>query len=287
VIAALAVYAAGPAAAQRQVDERFAVRPDGMIRIHNLVGSVKVSGWTRDSIAVTGMVFETKTDRFEIHTGEGGTKLGIWDSSEQGLKPSHLEIRVPARSNVWVKTAGAEIVVFGVNGGVDLYSVSGNIHIEGAPREVYAESMGGGVTIAADTRSVRAKSGSGAIRLRGALTDLTATTVSGAIDVEGERVQRARFESVDGDIRWIGGFENHASLDFTSHAGAIEFALPSSAAAEFMVNTFEGGFDDRWGVKVVQGGSKLKGKELRFTIGAGGASVYVRTFKGPVVLRRG
>jgi hypothetical protein len=37
---------------------------------------------------------------------------------------------------------------------------------------------------------------------------------------------------------------------------------------------------------VEQGGSKLKGRELRFSIGDGSATVVARTFKAPVIVRR-
>jgi hypothetical protein len=286
---ALAVTAVGRAQLQgqeRSLNERVPVNPDVMIRIHNMVGSVRVRAWDRDSIAVTGTVNETKLDRFQIHAGGAGTKLGIWDSNSEGLGPSHLQIMVPTRSTVWIKTASATIDVTGVRGGLDLYSVSGDIAIAGTPREVYAESMGGRITLSAETRSARIKTGSGAISLGGNLVDVTATTVSGPVDIDGPDIERGRIESVDGRITWRGAFMNHASLDFTSHAGPIEFVLNRQASASFTVSTFEGRLDDQWGLRVQQGGSKLKGRELRFSIGDGSATVVARTFKAPVIVRR-
>ena len=283
----LAFAALEPLAAQeRRIQEKVAANPDVMVRIHNMVGSVRVRAWDRDSIAVTGTVFETRLDRFEIHSAGAGAKLGIWDTSSEGLGPSRLEIMVPLESTVWIKTASATIDVAGVRGGLDVYSVSGDINITGAPREIYAESMGGKITLAADLRSARIKTGSGAITMSGVLIDVTATTVSGNVDIDGDGIQRGRVESVDGRIRWQGAFAPRASLDFTSHAGPIELSLHPDASADFTVNTFEGGLDDQWGLRVQQGGSKLKGRELRFKIGAGTATVLVRTFKATVTIRR-
>jgi hypothetical protein len=285
-VALCALACAIPAAAQRPIDERLAVQPDAMIRIHNMVGSVRVIGWHHDSIAVTGTASETKLSRFELHTSRAGTKMGIWDTGEQGLGPSHLEIRVPAQSSVWIKTASASIHVSAVTGGLDLYSVNGVIRIEGQPREVYAESMGGDVTVHADTRSARIRTGSGAVSLAGSLLDVSATTVSGNADIDGDGIRRARIESVDGRIVWRGAFDEHASIDITSHAGPVEFVMPAHAGAEFVVNTYEGQLHDGWGVRIEKGGSRLKGAELRFALGTASATVWVRTFKADVRLRR-
>jgi len=286
VLAVLGVLAdAAPAGAQRRIDERRALRPGGMIRIHNMVGSVRVTAWDRDTVAVMGVVRETKQESFAFGAFGDGAKLGIWDATGD-IGPSDFEVRVPATSSVWVKTASADVIITGVTGGVDVYSVTGSLRIEGRPREVYAESMAGDVSVEAETRSVRVRTANGGIRLAGALLDVTATTVSGTLELAGDRVQRARFESVDGIIRWNGPFERHASLDFITHSGAVEFTLPDAAAADVVFNTFEGNLDDRVGLRVRRSGSKLKGSEFQFTLGPGGASVSVRTFKANLLLRK-
>jgi hypothetical protein len=272
--------------AQRSIDERVPASPSGYIRIHNMGGSVRVTAWDRDTIAVTGSVWETKSDRFEIHSGEGGAKLGLWNDTGGPVRPSTFEVRVPRGSHVWVKTGSADIAIEGVRGGVDLYSVTGRITLTGDPREVFAESMGGGIDITANTRSVRATSASGDIAVRGAIADASVRTVSGDLLIEGIQFERGRFESVEGDIRYTGEIGRSSLLDFVNHSGAVEFILPPKVAADFVVSTFEGGLDDRYGVRAESRQSKLKGTELTFTIGGGGGHVTVRNFKGRVVLRR-
>lgn len=287
ILALTGILLAAPAAAQRKIDERFPAPHEGFVRITNMVGSVKVTGWDQDSIVITGTVSDTKANPFGVGRVPNGTKFGIWDTGEKEMKPSHLLVRVPAASPVWVKTASAEITVEGVTGGLDLYSVSGPITVTGSPRELTAESMGGGIDVAVSSRVVRAKTASGDIAIRGAIVDATATTVSGKLRVEGSRFERGRFESVDGDIRYLGEIGRFSGLDFVNHSGAVEFVLPPNVVAAFTVNTYEGALDDRYGVRVSTGGSKLKGKVLTFTIGGeGGGAVDVRTFKGNVILRR-
>lgn len=277
-----------PASAQtqRQLNERVAFRSGGYVRIHNLAGSVHVIGWDRDSVVVTGTVWETKSDRFMMGASEGGVKMGLWDPDAAAVKPSTLQVRVPRGSHVWIKTGSADISVDGVLGGVDVNSVTGRITVGGTPREVFAESMGGAIDVATNTRTVRVTTASGNISLRGAIVDASARTVSGGLSVASGEFERGRFESVDGDILYSGDIGRGSWLDFINHSGAVEFILPEVAAAEFMISTFEGGLDDRYGVRVTHGGNKLKGREMSFTLGGGGGHVAVRNFKGLVVLRR-
>jgi len=284
VLILLASGAAPPAAAQRQLNERFAASPNGHIRIQNLVGSVTVTGWTRDSVVVTGAVAETGTDRFEVHRGNGGAKMGFFGTATD-LAPSHIDVRLPEGTQLWIKTASADVVVRGMTGGLDVYSVSGRIDVAGTPREVFAESMTGAIEVAADTRTVRAKSASGDITVRGEVSDVVATTVSGGVTAEGSAFERGRFESVEGDVRYLGEIPRGGWLDFINHSGTVEFVVPRSTAAAFEVTTFEGGFDDRIGVRAASGGNDLKGRRLTFTMGGGGSTVTVRNFKGPTILR--
>jgi DUF4097 and DUF4098 domain-containing protein YvlB len=276
--------AAAPVRGQRTLDERYAAAPSGFIRIHSIVGSVRVTGWDSDSVAVTGTVSETKLDRFEVHGAYEGSKMGFFGEGTQ-LKPSHLEVRVPAGSQVWVKTASADVTVTGVTGGVDVYSVSGRLEVGGTPREVFVESMGGAVRVAADTRTVRARTASGDITVAGAVTDVIATSVSGRVTAEGGAFERGRFESVDGDILFAGEIRRGSWLDFINHSGAIEVVVPRATSADFALTLFEGGFQDEFGVRPTYGGNKLKGQQVGFTLGAGGAHVTVRNFKGRTILR--
>ena len=280
----LLLVTAAPAAAQRKVHERFAAAADGPIRIQNIAGSVKVTGWQHDSVAVIGLVHEAPGERFKIFRGEGGVKIAVWDATSEKVPPSELEIFVPARSQVWVRTASAWIAVGGVSGSVDVNSVSGVIDIAGSPRELFAESMAGDLVLDVRTAVLRAKTLTGRIMMRGAVTDASATSIGGNITIEGA-FERGRFESVDGDVRYIGGLSRTAVLDFINHAGAVELLLPAATAADFVVSTHEGTLDNEFRVPVRNVGSKLKGSELRFTTGAGGATVNVRTFRGRVVVR--
>lgn len=282
---ALLVVTALPASAQRSIAERFAAAPDGFVRIQNIAGSIKLIGWNRDSIAITGKVNDTPAERFEVHRGEDGVKLGLWDTSVERAEPSDIEVRVPARSRIWIRTGSASVFVDGVTGTLDVNSVGGDIDVRGAPAEVFAESMTGRLTLDVRTSVARAKTVTGAVLLRGAITDATATSVSGNVLIEDAAVQRGSFESVDGELRFVGQLRRGASLDFVTHAGAVEFLLPAATDAEFAFSTYEGGLRSEFKAPVRTSRSKIKGSEQSFVLGQGGAHVNVRTFRGRAIIR--
>ncbi|MGQ0815975.1 MAG: DUF4097 family beta strand repeat-containing protein [Gemmatimonadota bacterium] len=273
--------------AQRKLNERRAVVPSGFVRVFMLSGSVTVIGWDKDSLLVTGIVYEAPGDRFAVGVTPKGAKLGMWSEFETGLKPSHIVVRAPHRSQVWVKTTSADIDVRGLSGAVDLFSVSGSVSVRGAPREIYAETMGGGIRIAANTAVARLKTAGGALQVAGSITDLTAVTVSGAIDVARTQYRQARIESVDGDIRYAGAIPGNSGLELINHAGAIELAMPRDVAADFALSLYSGELEDDFGVAAKFNNPKLKTRTLSFTLGEkSSARVTLRSFKGRVAVRK-
>lgn len=281
--ALLAVHA--PLSAQRVLNERRAAPPTGSIRIHHQAGSLRLIGWDRDTIAVTGTVHERGNDRFYMGVSPQGSKMGIWAFESDSLPPSHLEVHVPRGSSVWIKTVGADVDIDGVTGGVDVLSVAGGIEVTGSPRELYAETMGGRISADVTTRSARLKSASGPIDMRGRIADAAAHNVSGTITVRGGSIEHGRFESVDGDIRYAGAVPRSAGLDFVNHSGAVHISLPADARADLFVTTYDGKLENAFKTRILQASNRFKGEEYTFALNGGGAHVTVHTFSGAVVLQ--
>lgn len=285
-LAGIAILLAhGDAAAQRVIDERLPVPPQVHVRVQNMAGSVKIVGWNRDSVVVTGTVNDTPAERFTVARDDGAVTIGLWDPGVASARPSDIEVRVPAGASVRVRTGSAGIFMGGVAGSVDATSVGGDIEITGAPADAFIESMTGTVVLDVRTKSLRARTVTGPMRIHGTIVDVTATSVSGNILVEDADVGRGTFESINGELRLVGRLRADAVLDFVTHGGAIEFLLPATTDATFLVGTYEGSVLNEFGVPVRTSASKIKGSEHGFTLGTGGARVTVRTFRGRVVVR--
>lgn len=282
-----ALMTSAPAAAQRQVNERFWVAPDGYIRLFNQVGSIRVQGWDKDTLAIMGTINLPPDGEYHRSPGKQGAKVSVWGPNAVGALPSALVIYVPRRSQVWIKTQDARVEVNEFNGGLDIVSVTGSVEVAGAPRELYVESMGGEVNLAVSTRSARVKTASGKVTLRGVIEDATVSTVSGAVFAIDTRVRQGRFESLEGAIQYAGDPIGPSVLEFINHSGTVELVLSPKAAGSFAVSTIEGTFRDEYGLRVTHGVGKLKGRELSFTLGAEhDTEVSIKTFKGAVIVKR-
>lgn len=283
-ILATLVAAVSPSAAQSRVDRpvsvdrRFPIDRDAYVKIYLLDGEVLVTGWEKDSIAVTGTV-----ESGQLFSGGRGksAKLGLWEGPGSG----RLDVKVPASATVWVKSESAAVSVSGIAGGVDVYSVTGEIRIGGSPRQLYAESMGGDVVVEASAPSVRAKTAAGKIIFRGRAEDLLLSTVSGAIEAAAVSPPlRARLETVTGGVLWEGDVERGGSLDFQTHSGAVDLSFPRSLDAEVSVSTVKGSISGKPGPAAASE-APLRGPTVDILAGAGGARIGIRTFSGDVTFR--
>lgn len=268
------------AAAQQKIALKRPIAPAGYVRIMNMAGTVRILGWDRDTVAVAGLA-EPGVGRLLFYGDGDVAKLGF---EEQAEGSADLEIHVPRRSTVWVKTASADIEVSGVTGRLDLYSVSGPIRVSGQMRQVYAESMGGNIDLNVSAPSIRAKAGGGSVILRGDGEDVALSTVDGSMSISGQRLQRGRFESISGNILFEGDVERGGSTSFQSHSGTVELRLPARSSVDFLLNTYEGEIRSDFAIPKARG--KLRGRELAFSSGPGGADVSVRTYSGSILVRK-
>ena len=282
--AAAITFASSPVLAQKKVERKIPLGMEGALRIVNMVGSVVVHGWGKDTVMVRGTL--GAGDNFYMGGGYTGAKMFVEAVNDRDPKPARLEVWVPARVRLWVKTATANIDVSGVDGGLDLYVVSGTIDVTGNPHELNAEAIDGDIHITGSPPWVRAKSATGTIVFQGASSDAAFSTVSGAVKVDGGVFERTKIETVTGNINFSGRLDRSGAFDFDTHSGTIDIAIPDKTAASFSVVTIAGGITNNVSKSSPIPGRFGRGAELTMDTSGGGAKVSVRTFKGPVTLRR-
>jgi DUF4097 and DUF4098 domain-containing protein YvlB len=273
-----------PASAQQTIERGHSATADPYVRIYvGSSGTVSVSGWDRDSVDVSGTADEA-AGPFDIGGGADAMKMGLW-AEDNPDAIADLRIRVPAGATVWLKVVGASVDVSGVTGGLDVYSVTGDVRVEGSPREVYAETMAGKVDILGSSSSVRAKTANGSITFRGESDDVSLNTVSGKLTVAVPLLKRGRFETVTGDVYFEGDLDRGSSTTFQTHSGGVELRLPRDAGADVSVTTVEGTLQNDFGPQ--RSRDDMSGREIQLEIGAGGAAVTIHTFSGAISIRKG
>jgi hypothetical protein len=282
-----AIAAAPPLGAQQKVNQRFSVTPTASIRIFGDVGNLRIIGWDRDSVALTGTLpAGARLDASRGgQTGKPAPGMKLYVEVARAPAPdAKLELRVPARARVWAKSGTADVEVTGLTGGLDLNIVGGSARIACSPSELQVESMDGSVTIEGSPAWLRAKTATGDIILRGGSEDAGLSTVSGAVRVGEGRFERAKLTSVTGPIVFAGELARGATLDIDTHGGPIELRLPPRLDAEFDVATVTGSIENTLTARRPIAGREGRGMELGFTSGIGRARILIRSFKGNISL---
>jgi len=312
---AVLLLAAGSAGAQQRVDQRKATGATGVVEIHNVAGSVRVVGWNRNEVHVTGELGRG-TDRLDL-ADEGGRLVVrvVLPRRGRDSRGSDIEVRVPARKTVNVHTVSADIDVREVAGTVEARAVSGQVAVRGRPREVIVQSRSGGVVFDGQTEHVNAQSVSGDVRVGGTVREMVEAsavsgnvavtaaangvransvsgnvevgsasgraevgTVSGDLRLTGRRLHGA-FQTVSGNIFVSGDLARDGTTTFNTHSGDVELRVSSGTSAAVDVTTFSGDIvNDVSGAKV----TRSTRREQRFTVGRGEARVSLRTFSGDV-----
>src|ERR1700730_15213066 len=234
---ALLLYAT-PAAAQKKVERKIPLGMEGALRIANMVGSVIVHGWNKDTVMVRGTL--GAGDNFFMGGGYNGAKMFVEPTNDRDPKPTQLEVWVPSRVRLWIKTATASIDVSDVTGGLDLYVVSGTIDVRGDPHELNAEAIDGDIHVVGSPSWLRAKSATGTITFQGASSDVGLSTVSGPIKVDGGVFERTKIETVTGNITFAGKLDRGGTFDFDTHSGNVDIGIPEKLGASVSAVTLAG-----------------------------------------------
>jgi hypothetical protein len=283
-IASLLLACAMPAALSAQAPLRRgrSIAPDAAVRIFNLAGTIRVTAWERDSIDVTAVVPEGAGE-FLFGGGSAGVKLGISPPPAAETFPgSLLEVKVPARARVWVKTESAEVLVSGLTGPLDLSSVSGRIVVTGSPSELAAESMDGGIDVRVTSPLVRLKTAGGTIVLRGQVEDATISTVSGAATAVVTGLARSRMEAVSGHLTFDAELLPGGNYSLESHSGDIDIRLPTTFNGAVDLTAMEGRVVNTLTRSPVHSSNRGRGETASFGGGAAASDLVARTFKGTI-----
>jgi hypothetical protein len=273
---------------QQKIDVRRAVTRDVYVRLNGAFASLRVTGWQKDSVVMTGSL--PKEARFEPAMGgaASGPATGVkfYVEGPMGTNASgSLELFVPAGSTVWAKSGSATIDVSGITGGLDLNIVGGAITVSGNPRELNIESMDGTVTVNGSPTWMRAKTASGDVTVRGSCSDLGITTVSGTVSIRDGTFERARVESVTGNVSFSAFMNRAGSLLMDTHSGTIELYI-GKMSLDIDATTITGTISNSVTTRRPTPGRDGRGEELTLTLGTGDARATLRSFKGNIRLIR-
>jgi DUF4097 and DUF4098 domain-containing protein YvlB len=276
---------AAPLGAETTVDQRRPASPDGLVDIENMAGSIRVTGWDKPEIAITGKLGRHASG-LEFSGGPNRTRIEVEAEGNPHGVHSDLDIKVPAGSRLRIDGFEATITITGVTGTVKAETVNGAISLTGGAKDVDLQAVNGAVEVTKATGRIKAESVNGPVTVRDSSGELEASTVNGPLVVTGGSWERVSIETVSGSLRFEGGLSRHSALDAETVSGSAEFMLASDLGADFQLSTFSGDIDNELGPAPTRHSKWTTEKELSFSLGGGGAKISVQTLSGSIRLRK-
>lgn len=291
---------------RKPVDESKSAAPKGYVHIKVLRGYLKVNGWDKDEIHVSGLLDEElKEFVFKVDGKDARIQVKIPSKSDGwSSEGSDLEIHVPEGSELEITSISTEIGVDNIQNGLEIGNVSGEIRVSDIGGRVEISTVSGDVDVrsAKDKVRIGAVSGdievsqvgsgrfgtvSGDLRLIEVGEELDLETISGDIEVDTGDIVQLSGQSVSGDVEITGVLKAEGVIDFDNVSGSIRMQLPLDTNARFDVETGSGGnIRNRLSDDEPKVSKYVRNESLRFSMGDGKGQVNLSTASGDITLAK-
>ena len=290
LLAALLALSA-TATAATPIDQTRPLEPTGRVEIGNLKGRIQVRAWDQPQVKISGTLGDgvekliVEGDRSRLVVKVQYPKSSGWGGNKTG--PTDLVLMVPLRAELEIESVSADVDVSGVAPAkLSIDSVSGDVMLAGAPREVDVETVSGDQRLTVNSADVRADSVSGNLVLRGRMNgDISTETVSGNIDVvvNGERVHELTANTVSGDAEIRTALASKGEIRLESVSGDLTLVLPRDVSAEVRGSSFSGDLSAP-GAKIIKP-EHGPGSSFSARYGSGDGEINIETFSGSAQVR--
>lgn len=194
VLAAAAILAAPSFAFDEVFQQTYPLRPGGSFRLHNVNGSVQISGWDREEVEVHAVKSSRRRPgdlprvQIEVQAGSDLVAVETRYPRDDGVEVYvEYRIRVPHRVLLrHVGTVNGTVSVSNVDAGGELQSVNGNVEVLESAGRLSARTTNGNVRL-----ELRGLDGSG---------PMSVETVNGSV-----LMSLPADASVDLDVRSVNG----------------------------------------------------------------------------------
>lgn len=144
------------ASVSETITKNFPIAPDGSLKLTNVNGSIKISTWDKNEIAVVAekeAPDQEELDRLSISFDISPSSLDIetkharkWFGNSRG-KVSY-KIQVPASLNLdKISSINSSVTIDGVHGNIKANTVNGSMHVKGAEQNVELSTINGALEV--------------------------------------------------------------------------------------------------------------------------------------------
>lgn len=262
---------------------KFTVTGSPTVTLDTFDGSIEVHSWDRNEVEVV-VDKQAQDDALLAQI--------VVEQTQDGDKVT-LRVRGPAeasRSGVVIGVSFSPRATLRValpkSATLELKSGDGTISVEDVSGTFTLQSGDGSIVGTRLTGDVRARTDDGSIRLREMTGKIDVETLDGNVAVNGT-LTHLRAKTADGSMRI--GIESGSALGgdwlIESGDGSVEVRLPEGLAAVVDASTSDGVIRSTYHGLVVPArteGDERDRRELKATLGGGGATLRVRTGDGTI-----
>ena len=293
--------AAAPALAKEKYEEKFAKTESldraGKVQIFNISGTIEVKSWGENQVKIDA-VKVSQADSLDkakenaaqvtIEVTKTGNILRIETKYPDGKlrRNNNLNvsvnyvIQVPDRADVKVRNVSGSVDLASLGGPVEVDVTSGTVKVASAAQGADLRTVSGTITATDVTGDADLKTVSGTIKAERIKGSVAAETTSGGIELADITEARSiRAKVLSGYVRYDGTIVAGGRYSLEALSGTIEVRLPASAAFDLEAETFSGKIQTDFPITV---SGTVSPKEMRGTVGGGGATLRVKSFSGGV-----
>ncbi len=304
---AVAAVVVLPLLARERYEEKFqkteALPKDGRVVLYNVSGTIEVRSAKEDVVRIDALkrseassLEKAKENAAEvtIEVVREGSTLRIetkypktkkfWgrDSLNVGVD---YKVSIPEKASLDVRNISGNAVVTGIGGSLKAEVTSGNLVVRGASSGVEAKVTSGDLEVTDVVGDAYLTNTSGditAARIRGSVE---AGVVSGTLDIrEVTEARSVSGQTISGSCSFQGKILPQARVSLKTHSGNVRLTLPADTGFDLDASVFSGVIETDFPVTAV---GKISAREVRGTVGGGGASVNLKAFSGNITLRKG
>ncbi len=209
-------------------------------------GSIYISGWDKDKVAVKVHVSRIDSDEYDIDFDAGSSRIRITSDHKGSWFKRHnrgghfeFDIKVPSKFDIEVETMGGEVNIVDVAGKISGETMGGDLDFRNIEGDIDFQTMGGGIRVEKVTGFLNLETMGGNITISDSKADGKVSTMGGKIlieDVDGNLKGstmggKVTYRNVTG--RSSDGRSDGDELSVNSLGGAISIdAAPQGASLE-------------------------------------------------------
>ena len=300
------VAAAAALAAEQKFEEKFEktlpLTQTGKLILNNVSGQIEVLTWKDAQVKVEALktskadtLDKAKENAAKVTievTGEAELVIvetkypkrtgGFWGGDSIKVSVDY-KVWVPEKAAVDLKSVSGDVQIAPIGGKAKIDCVSGNVEIRGAAG-VEIKLVSGDLeieNIAGDAFIKAVSSNIGVTRIKGSVE---ADAVSGDIVLRDvSEAQKIDIKTVSGNVTYDGQIKAGGRYELKTHSGDVRMTLPAGSSFDLEADTFSGAIDSDFEITA---SGKISPKEIRGTVGKGGATLILKTFSGNVDVKK-